>query len=246
MNNVLSRITRLGARLQPRQLLVLFVVPALMLLAGMYLGRLAAYVDMNADPQTVHSMRLEISHLREELKAATGDLELQRTLHEVDSRALEMVRSEMATQNERAAELEEDLRFYRSLVAPDDTANGLSLRQPEIVADERPGHFKYRFVIQQKARKHAEVEGALSVSVVGREGEEEASYRLGSLSLGTDEEAVALKFRYFQAIEGELVLPDGFEPKGITVVARASKPREAEVREQFPWELQERFTNVGK
>jgi hypothetical protein len=246
MNSVLSRITRLVARLEPKQLLVLFVIPVLMLLAGMYLGRFAAYVDMNADPQTVHGMRLEISHLREELKAVTGDLQLQHTLHEVDSRALEMVRSEMATQNERTAELEEDLRFYRSLVAPDNTANGLSLRQPEIVADKRPGHFKYRFVIQQKARKHAEVEGTLSVSVVGLEGEEEASYQLVSLSPGTDEEAVALKFRYFQAIEGELVLPDGFEPKEIAVVARASKPRETEVKEQFPWELQDRFTNVGK
>ena len=43
-----------------------------------------------------------------------------------------------------------------------------------------------------------------------------------------------------------MALPDGFEPKGMTVVARASKPRETEVREQFPWALQERFINVGK
>jgi hypothetical protein len=41
-------------------------------------------------------------------------------------------------------------------------------------------------------------------------------------------------------------LPEGFEPKGMTVVARASKPRETQVREEFPWQLQERFINVGK
>jgi hypothetical protein len=43
-----------------------------------------------------------------------------------------------------------------------------------------------------------------------------------------------------------LALPQGFEPQGITLVAKASKPRKSDVKKQFPWELQERFINVGK
>jgi hypothetical protein len=246
MKRTPSEITRLAARIGLKRLLLLLIIPLLLLLAGMYLGRLAAYDDMNADPQSVPSMRLEISRLREDLKLTEGALQLQRTLHEVDSRALEMVRSEMTAQKERAAEREENLRFYRSLVAPDENANGLSMRQPELVAGASPGHFSYRFVIQQKARKNEWVEGSLSVSVSGYQGQKEVSYQLGSLSHDMDEEAVALSFRYFQAVEGELVLPEGFAPKEVTVVASASKPREAQVRAVFPWELQERFTNVGK
>ncbi len=90
------------------------------------------------------------------------------------------------------------------------------------------------------------VEGTLSVEVFGLKGEAEVSYPLAELSEDFDRGAAALHFRYFQAIEGELVLPEGFEPRGMTVVARVSKPRETEVREQFPWKLQERFINVGK
>ncbi len=46
--------------------------------------------------------------------------------------------------------------------------------------------------------------------------------------------------------EGELELPEGFQPGSVNLVATASSPRKAEVRVQFPWQLQERFTHVGK
>ena len=57
---------------------------------------------------------------------------------------------------------------------------------------------------------------------------------------------MALRFRYFQAVEGELSLPEGFEPEGVVVTATAVKPGNAEVREQFSWQTREKFTNVGK
>lgn len=241
-----SPLRRFVGRVGARTMFVMIVLPTVALLAGLYMGRLAAYSALNADPQTVRGMRLEIAQLQEELKLATDDLQLQRTLRDVDSRALEMVRSEMANQKERTAELEEDLRFYRSLVAPDDKSNGLSLREPELVSSATPGHINYRFSIQQKARKHTQVEGNLAVSVYGHEGEREVSYPLEALSSGAEEGAFALSFRYFQLIEGEMALPAGFEPDGVTVVASISKPRKAELSEQFRWELKERFTNVGK
>jgi hypothetical protein len=75
---------------------------------------------------------------------------------------------------------------------------------------------------------------------------QEVSYSLGELSDSFSSESGALKFRYFQIIEGELVLPEGFEPTGMSVVAKASTPRKLEITEQFPWQLQERFSNVGK
>jgi hypothetical protein len=82
--------------------------------------------------------------------------------------------------------------------------------------------------------------------VFGELGEEQVSYPLSELSADLEESVVALRFRYFQAVEGELMLPEGFEPNGISVVANVSSPRKAEAREQYPWQLQERFTHAGK
>jgi hypothetical protein len=219
---------------------------ALTLLAGIYLGRQAGYKTMKAVPQAMEGMQAELSATREALKVTQGDLQIQRTRHEVDSRALELLRGEMAAEKERTADLEEGLRFYRSMVVSEDMASGLSLRKPELVTGESPGRVAYRIFIQQKEREYEMVEGSLSVEVFGLKGETEVSYPLAELSKDFDHRAAALHFRYFQAVEGELVLPEDFEPTGMTVLARASKPRETEVSEQFPWELQERFINVGK
>ena len=72
------------------------------------------------------------------------------------------------------------------------------------------------------------------------------SYPLADLSEGIENNKLTLRFRYFQSIEGELVVPEGFEPEGFTVIAIASSPRKVQLREQFPWEVQESFTYVGK
>lgn len=226
--------------------LALMVLIALVLAAGFYLGQRAAHSAIRADPDSSRNMQLQLSAVREDLKAVQGDLEVQRTLHDVDREALELVRREMTAQRERTADLEEGLRFYRGLMAPGEVASGLSVRRPELVAHERPGRYAYRIVVQQEARKHELLEGSVSVEVFGLLGEEQVSYPLSQLSNDMGEEGLPLHFRYFQAIEGVLTLPDGLEPTGMAVLAITSKPRKAEVREQFPWQVQERFIHVGK
>jgi hypothetical protein len=132
------------------------------------------------------------------------------------------------------------------MMVSEETDSGLSLRKPELVPAETPGRFRYRIFIQQIEREYEMVEGTLAVAVSGSKGGKDVTLPLAELSTDFDAKAATLHFRYFQAIEGELVLPQGFEPKGITLVAEASKPRKSEAKEQFPWELQERFINVGR
>jgi hypothetical protein len=189
---------------------------------------------------------LDIAALQLELKKVQGELEVERTQREMDRRALELVRQEMAAQREQAADLEEDLRFYRSLMAPEGAEDTISARIPEIVAKANPGQFAFRIVIQQEASKHAMVAGVLSVEVSGFLDGQALSYPLAELSDDLGDGPLALKFLYFQAVDGDLTLPPGFEPKVVTVLVNASKPRIIEVRKQFPWQLQERFTHVGK
>jgi len=246
MNAILSMIIRQVERLGPKLALVMVLLLTLTLLAGIYLGRHAVYSDMAEAPHAAGDMQVELSAAREALKVAQGDLQMLRTRHEVDNRAMELLRSEMAVEKERTADLEEGLRFYRSMVVSEDMRSGISLRKPELVPAESPGRLAYRIFVQQKERELEMVEGTLSVEVFGLKGQAEVSYPLAELSEDFDRDGAALHFRYFQAIEGELALPEGFEPKGMTAVVRVSTPHETEVREQFPWELQERFINVGK
>lgn len=245
MKALLSQITRSAGQLGPKLLFVFALLLALALAAGIYLGR--HWADPQGEKQKLlDRLQSELSATDAALKAARNDLEVQRTRHEVDSHALELLRSEMAAEKERTAELEEGMSFFRSMVVSEDTAKGLSLRPPQLVPGEDPARVRYRIFVQQKDREYEMVEGRLSVEIYGISDGSEVIYPLAKLSKDFDDKAATLQFRYFQAIEGEITLPDGFEPKGLNLSARARKPREMEVRARFPWKLQERFINVGK
>jgi hypothetical protein len=238
-------IARLADQPGPTQILLRGLVLLLTLAIGVIAGRYWAYHE-TATLDTKKGLRQELAVRDEALRAVRGELEMQRTRHEVDQHALELLRTEMAAEKERTADLEEGLSFYRSMVASEDMTKGISLRKPELVPGSSPGRVRYRFFAQQKERDYEMVEGSLSVEVFGVSGDREQSYPLGELSSEFDSKAATLHFRYFQAIEGELTLPEGFAPQGLKLVIRASKPSSTEVREQFPWELQERLINVGK
>ncbi|MEP4485896.1 MAG: DUF6776 family protein [Halioglobus sp.] len=227
-------------------MLVVSVVVIAVLGLGFYLGQRATYSGLGIDPASYRALMASEAERQGALETLQSELDMQKTRNEVDRGALELVRSDIANQKQEIAELQEGLQFYRSLMAPGEIAQGLSLRTIELVSREAPGVFAYRIVAQQEARKHATVKGELYIEVFGRVGEESVSYPLSSLSDDMDSNVVTLRFKYFQSIEGELALPEGFEPESINVVATATKPRKAEVREQFPWQVKERFTHVGK
>jgi hypothetical protein len=228
------------------QVLLLLLLASLALFAGFGLGQKAAYSGMGLNPQLYREMEAELPDARSKIDELQAALDVDQTRHAIDREALEMVRREIAQQKEHIANLEEGLKFYRSLMDPGEINQGLSLREPELLAGDDPATFAFRIVAQQEARKHDLLKGELYAEVYGVIQDEQTSYPLAQLSDDIDEGVIPLRFRYFQAIEGELTLPEGFEPRGISIVATSRSPRKSEVRERFSWQLQERFTHVGK
>ncbi|GHD33394.1 DUF6776 family protein [Halioglobus pacificus] len=168
------------------------------------------------------------------------------TRNEVDRATIEILRREIAQQKLQIAELEEGIQFYRGLMAPGEIGQGLSLRPMELVSTGVERRYLYRLVAQQEARKHSTLQGELYAEIVGTVDGERKTYPLSSLTDDMETSVQKLRFKYFQSVEGELTLPEGFQPEVINVVASARTPRNMEAREQYIWQPQEKFTNVGK
>jgi len=226
--------------------MVSLLLLALAVEAGFYLGQHTAFRGMGAKPKHYLAMQTELLAVQNTLRSQDAELEITRTRHEIDRKALELVRQEMAGMQEEIVRLEEGMEFYRSLMAPGEIAPGLSLRKPELRAGSGPREYFYRIVVQQDARKPEQLKGSLNAVVKGALNGEQVSYPLAELSEDIDDGGAALRFTYFQAIEGRLILPDGFEPGSISIEANTRTPHELEIGEEFPWQLQERFTHVGK
>ncbi|MDO8863853.1 hypothetical protein Q6D67_19365 [Haliea sp. E1-2-M8] len=239
-------VRRYRVRHQQIVVLVLALSAALILGVGFILGRQAAFSGISIDPQRYREQGAALQAARAEEDNLGRQLGVLVARHEVDRAALELVRQELAGQKEQIAGLEEGIRFYRSLMAPGEIAQGFSLREIELVAREEPRRYGFRIVAQQEARKHRPLQGELYAEVSGQQAGAPRSYPLAELSADLESTILPLRFRYFQSIEGDLVLPEGFEPRAVSVVATLSAPSKAEAREQYPWRVQEKFTHAGK
>lgn len=221
--------------------LALALTAAVVLGLGFWLGRAAVHSGFGVDPARYRAQTAELEAAEMQAEDLQQALDLASARHQVDRDALELVRTELARQKEQLASLEEGLRFYRGLMAPGEIDQGLSLRRVELVAREQPGRYGFRIVAQQEASEHSLLQGELFAEVVGQQDGEDRVLEFARISDDLEANVVPLRFRYFQSIEGDLQLPEGFQPRSISVVATIKSPRMAEVSENFPWKVQKYF-----
>ena len=75
----------------------------------------------------------------------------------------------------------------------------------------------------------------MKIAVRGQDGAEEKSLVLSELDKGKSD-VVRFRFRYFQNINGRMVLPAGFEPREVMIVAQASGGKQ-QLKKDFNWPL---------
>ncbi|MEX1032498.1 MAG: DUF6776 family protein [Cellvibrionaceae bacterium] len=168
----------------------------------------------------------ERDQLRRDLREKTAEAQSlsQRVANlqlasEVDRASNEDVRGQVIELKDQIASLEEDIAFYRGLMAPTEERRGLTIGSVDVISTGVPRRYDFKVVMQQLATNHQVLNGSLRIEVVGREGDLVRSVPLKDLSPQVDEADIRLRFKYFQNIQGQIELPVGFEPERIEIVA---------------------------
>jgi hypothetical protein len=95
---------------------------------------------------------------------------------------------------------------------------------------------RYKLVLrQQDADGDTYLEGRVNVTLVGRQSGQLKRLALREVSSEQDEDAIRLRFKYFQNVEGEIVVPGGFVPEKIEISAVAEAPVAKRVDQEFEW-----------
>lgn len=185
------------------------------------------------------SLRVELLSKNAEIEDLSQQVANLRLASEVDKASNEGVRNEVLALKSQIAALEEDISFYRGLMAPTDNRRGLTIGSFDVLTTSIPRRFDFKIVVQQLATNHQVLNGTLQVNVVGHEGGLVRSIPLKDLSPQIEEESIKLRFKYFQNIEGQIALPEGFEPERIELVANASGRDGGAVEKKFGWLVHE-------
>ena len=221
-----------------RSVLVGALVAGVVLLYGMYeLGRFRGGFSKVAEIQHRRELDAQIESLEDannKLRAEVAAAELAR---DVDRKSYADVEKTLADLQAQVLKHREELTFYRGIVSPEDGIGGLRIQRFQVLSDGTDNHFRLRLVLVQSMRQDAVVSGSVEVAIEGVRDNKPEQLALNDI----DGEArgggqVPFQFRYFQNLEQAITLPDGFEPKAVTVEVRSSKA--TPVRESFPWQVQ--------
>ena len=137
---------------------------------------------------------------------------------------------------QRVAQLEEDVLFYRQVVEEETKETGLVIEELDIDKTRSPDRYRYKLVMRQEdADGDTYLAGHVNFNLAGQWKDQQVILPLRDLSEGEDELDIRLRFKYFQNIEGELVLPEGFQPDRIQIAAVATEPVSKRINEDFGW-----------
>ena len=96
--------------------------------------------------------------------------------------------------------------------------------------------FAYASLNQQNKTKNT-LKGNLNVTLIGSENGKAKKYSIESMLSDKKQKALTFSFKYFQVIDGEIKLPEGFQPEQVSVHADIFqfKRKKGELTTVFDW-----------
>jgi hypothetical protein len=171
------------------------------------------------------------------LERQLADIELGQR---VDIETTEQLRLTIKEMGDQRAEIEEEVRFYRQLMAPSEAQRGLRVEKLDLIASGERGEgetVEYRLLLTQVVDRHEFIRGEVNLDVIGSARGAQQVLSLTDLSQ-PDAYPLEFRFRYFQDFAGKLELPADFEAERVVVTAVSSGRRGKQIQRTFSWNLQ--------
>ncbi len=132
-------------------------------------------------------------------------------------------------------QLKKDVSFYQSIMAPSENIKGLQVQNLELQKTSDDKRFTYKIVLAQVADNKNYISGLVAVNVVGMQAGVKEILPLRDVSDDQSSLGIKFKFKYFQDITGELILPKDFSPESIQVVAQADGKKASKLERTYMW-----------
>ncbi|MGE0583169.1 MAG: DUF6776 family protein [Steroidobacteraceae bacterium] len=131
----------------------------------------------------------------------------------------------------------QELAFYKGIVEQGVNAPEVKIQQLRITTGSGPRRFRLRITLVQPVRSDRSVDGVVTARV---EGEREGGALVLDLAALTAEKRaeIPFSFRYFENIDPEITLPEGFRPERVSVEVRSARKGVAPVARSLLWSVE--------
>lgn len=200
-------------------------------------GRRAGGHDALEMMQVRQQLAESIAALETENVDLRREISLMRAAGRVDKEAYGRVSREIDDLESQVAELNEELAFYRDVMSPSDGDSQLKVQTVQIQPGDGERAYRLRLVLVQPGPQDQRVTGSLDVALSG-DGDD-GKTRLSLDDLGGNPDELRYAFRYFQILEQEVRLPEGFEPERVEIRLDPARRGADDVEATFPWRLED-------
>ena len=153
----------------------------------------------------------------------------------IDSAAQQEIQGTIKEYKATIEQLEKDVSFYQSIMAPSENIKGLQVQNVELKKTNDDKRFSYKIVLAQVADNKNYIGGLVAINVVGMQDDAKLILPLRDVSEDQSALGIKFKFKYFQDITGELILPEGFVAESIQVVAQADGTQASTLERSYMW-----------
>lgn len=222
-------------RMSPVFRWLLLVVPPLLFAGGVAGAYFYGQREAAANLESVNNELVELSGRYEFLnqryvQVQDSLVQLRRQLS-IDDSANTRLRSELEQSNNQIAELTGELKFYRSIISPQEGKHGVRVQEIKIAPTDQQGTFRYKLVLMQTLQQGRELSGTVRISIKGESNGE--SRVVEHPEKGQDK--LQVKFKHFQSLTGTFDLPAAFVPLEVRVDLLAKKNKPLIDEKWYPW-----------
>ncbi len=252
---------------------LLFILVGLALLWGAYeMGYMQSEEDIIKEKGGRNSLLLQQKILKKRNRELSKEiLHLERKFL-LEQKACEIVKSDMSREQEKILALEQQVDFYKGILAPDAGRDRIYLQSLEITpilppedlkaeaGSETQNYYQYRFIIAQKMKKRTYTKGKIRIFIKGLQNNKPVKLPLQALIVSNNKAAKKAKvennssgeqgfkysFKYFQEFSGIIALPEKMEPQAVDVIIDSKKKKSIIELSDLSWSKNEGMKYVGK
>lgn len=212
MASVPTLLIRIRAALArwPRVVMALAASLAVAVIFG--LGVMAGHHSAVVHGTTARAF--ELAKRNEDLQNQLAILQRDRQVSQIADRVLQKNLSE---RDEEIRGLRADQAFYSKLVGADARPGGLTVHGLSLKPVARTHAFNFVVTLTHSAEGGKEIDGHLSIAVEGIRADKLLTLDWNELGGPAGGNGVPFEFKYFQQVQGTLMLPPGFTPNRLQV-----------------------------
>ena len=201
---------------------------------GAEYGRVDAAMDISRTTDERNTFRQQAESLSRENAGLRDRAAILERAAQVERQAYSHVDETLRDLQDQILDLKEELAFYRGIVTTSGKTRGLAIQSFKLEPNGQDGEYRYKLVLTRAMKNDKVTRGLVSLTVSGEQEGNPRDLTLRDLT-GQGQAELKLNFRYFQRLEGQLALPQGFVPHRILVSVTTTGKKRSRVEKTYDW-----------